>query len=79
MLTFVGIPAFFMEIIIGQYSGKGPLHVWEVVPIFKGKPTRYVFSISKWSVYLKGGNTSKTVHARFTAGSTLYFLRKYDG
>ncbi len=37
MLTFVGIPAFFMELIMGQYSGCGPVTVWSVAPLLQGK------------------------------------------
>ena len=36
MLIFVGIPTFFMELIMGQYSGYGPLHVWAFAPLFYG-------------------------------------------
>jgi hypothetical protein len=36
VLTFIGIPTFFLELIMGQYSGKGPIEVWCVSPIFQG-------------------------------------------
>lgn len=36
MLTFVGLPVFFIELSTGQYSGAGPLHVWEAAPLFQG-------------------------------------------
>ena len=35
-LVFCGLPLFFLETAIGQFSGKGLLHVWDVCPIFKG-------------------------------------------
>lgn len=36
MLVFVGIPLFYMELAIGQYSSSGPLTCWDFAPIFKG-------------------------------------------
>ncbi|RDD36654.1 Sodium- and chloride-dependent glycine transporter 2 [Trichoplax sp. H2] len=37
MLILVGIPIFFMELTIGQYSQEGPLKVWEnIFPLLKG-------------------------------------------
>ena len=36
MLLFCGIPVFFLELAMGQYSAKGPLTVWSCSPIFKG-------------------------------------------
>ncbi|KAK7115296.1 hypothetical protein V1264_001192 [Littorina saxatilis] len=35
-LMTCGMPLFFLECVIGQYSGKGPLHVWSVSPLFSG-------------------------------------------
>lgn len=38
MLFLVGIPCFFLEISIGQYSGLGPVTLFSnMVPLFKGK------------------------------------------
>ena len=37
MLTFVGMPLFFMELSLGQFSSNGPLTCWEFCPIFQGK------------------------------------------
>ncbi|XP_064631978.1 sodium- and chloride-dependent glycine transporter 1-like [Lineus longissimus] len=36
MLTFVGIPLFFMELSLGQFCSNGPLTCWEFAPIFQG-------------------------------------------
>jgi solute carrier family 6 amino acid transporter-like protein 5/7/9/14 len=36
MLFTIGLPLFFVEITIAQYSGKGPLEVWQVVPMLQG-------------------------------------------
>lgn len=36
MLVLVGIPIFFLELSLGQFTSSGPLTCWECVPIFKG-------------------------------------------
>ncbi|XP_067936413.1 sodium- and chloride-dependent GABA transporter 1-like [Watersipora subatra] len=36
MLVFAGLPIFFMEVILGQYSGVGPNKLFELAPLFKG-------------------------------------------
>jgi solute carrier family 6 (neurotransmitter transporter, glycine) member 5/9 len=36
MLIFIGLPIFFLELTIAQYSKCGPLKVWKVSPLFKG-------------------------------------------
>ncbi|GAB1606135.1 sodium- and chloride-dependent glycine transporter 2-like [Argonauta hians] len=33
---FIGKPMYFMELVMGQYSGKGPTSVWEMNPSAKG-------------------------------------------
>jgi len=40
MMTFVGLPVFFLELIIGQYSAAGPLNIWNMSPLFKGQQWR---------------------------------------
>lgn len=36
MLFFVGMPIFFMELSLGQFSGNSALTCWDFAPIFKG-------------------------------------------
>ncbi|XP_022662542.1 sodium- and chloride-dependent glycine transporter 1-like isoform X2 [Varroa jacobsoni] len=36
MLSFVGIPLFFMELSFGQYASEGPITIWKVSPLFQG-------------------------------------------
>uniref|UniRef100_A0A914W3A0 Transporter n=2 Tax=Plectus sambesii TaxID=2011161 RepID=A0A914W3A0_9BILA len=36
MMLLAGMPIFFMELIIGQFSSLGCISVWKVVPLFKG-------------------------------------------
>ncbi|XP_046354589.2 sodium-dependent proline transporter-like [Haliotis rufescens] len=35
-LMLCGLPLFFLEVAIGQFSGKGVSHVWSVCPLMKG-------------------------------------------
>ena len=36
MLLCTGIPIFYLEMAMGQYSGKGVLSIWEFLPCAKG-------------------------------------------
>lgn len=37
MLLFIGIPCFFLEIAIGQYTAMGPVTIYKnLSPLFKG-------------------------------------------
>ncbi|KAJ1076764.1 hypothetical protein K5549_010082 [Capra hircus] len=36
MVTFCGIPIFFMELSFGQFASQGCLGVWRISPMFKG-------------------------------------------
>ncbi|KAL0278659.1 UNVERIFIED_CONTAM: hypothetical protein PYX00_000414 [Menopon gallinae] len=36
VLTFVGRPMYYLEMAMGQFSGKGCVDVWECVPLLKG-------------------------------------------
>ncbi|XP_074646895.1 sodium- and chloride-dependent glycine transporter 1-like [Tubulanus polymorphus] len=36
MMSLVGIPLFFMELSLGQFTSSGPLTCWGFCPIFKG-------------------------------------------
>ena len=37
MLAMIGLPSFLIEMIVGQYSGAGPMHLWSICPLFTGK------------------------------------------
>jgi len=37
MMTFAGMPLFYLELALGQYAALGPITVWGVCPLFKGK------------------------------------------
>ncbi|XP_071947995.1 sodium- and chloride-dependent glycine transporter 2-like [Antedon mediterranea] len=36
MLAFTGLPIFFLEVSIGQYSSQGPITCWRSVPLLRG-------------------------------------------
>ncbi|XP_033119143.1 sodium- and chloride-dependent neutral and basic amino acid transporter B(0+)-like [Anneissia japonica] len=36
MLFFAGMPIFFFEVCLGQYSSQGPISVWRASPMFRG-------------------------------------------
>lgn len=36
-LFFMGIPLFCLEISFGQFASLGPLAIWTINPLFKGK------------------------------------------
>ncbi|XP_067651321.1 sodium- and chloride-dependent glycine transporter 2-like isoform X1 [Haliotis asinina] len=35
-LVLIGLPLFFLELSIGQFSGSGAMHVWSICPLLKG-------------------------------------------
>ncbi|XP_071082810.1 sodium- and chloride-dependent creatine transporter 1-like [Haliotis cracherodii] len=45
-IVLVGLPLFFLELSIGQFSGSGAMHVWNICPLFKG--LGYVMSIASF-------------------------------
>ena len=36
-LIFMGIPLFALEISFGQFGGKGPLTIWDINPVARGR------------------------------------------
>ena len=47
MLALVGLPLFFMELAFGQFASLGPITIWRINPLFKGKK-----SITIWRINL---------------------------
>ncbi|XP_038659107.1 sodium- and chloride-dependent neutral and basic amino acid transporter B(0+)-like [Scyliorhinus canicula] len=43
MLTLTGLPMFFLECSLGQFSSSGPVLVWKAVPILQGVGVTMVF------------------------------------
>lgn len=62
MLALVGLPLFYMEVVLGQYASLGPISIWRINPLFKGKHkhrcffscdiTRLLSSILFFSLFL---------------------------
>jgi len=41
MLVLAGLPIFFLEVALGQFSSLGPISVWKFNPLFKGKVAKF--------------------------------------
>ena len=37
MLALVGLPLFFMELSFGQFASLGPIAIWKINPLLKGR------------------------------------------
>ncbi|XP_017498310.2 sodium-dependent proline transporter isoform X1 [Manis javanica] len=51
MLTICGIPLFFLELSLGQFSSLGPLAVWKISPLFKGAGAAMLLIVGLVAVY----------------------------
>ncbi|CAH2276004.1 sodium-dependent proline transporter [Pelobates cultripes] len=51
MLAICGIPLFFMELSLGQFSSLGPLAVWRISPLFKGVGMGMLFIVALVAIY----------------------------
>ncbi|XP_063793616.1 sodium- and chloride-dependent neutral and basic amino acid transporter B(0+)-like [Pseudophryne corroboree] len=51
MLAFAGLPLFFLECSMGQFSSLGPISVWRVVPILQGVGITMVLITTFVSIY----------------------------
>ncbi|RLW03095.1 hypothetical protein DV515_00006869 [Chloebia gouldiae] len=51
MLAICGIPIFFMELSLGQFSSLGPLAVWKISPLFKGVGMGTILIVSLVAIY----------------------------
>ncbi|KAI1284893.1 Sodium-dependent nutrient amino acid transporter 1 [Halotydeus destructor] len=36
LLCIIGRPLYYLELLMGQFGGKGPITVWKILPAFKG-------------------------------------------
>ena len=37
LTVVIGLPAFYMEFALGQFSSRSAIHVWKFAPIFAGE------------------------------------------
>lgn len=37
ILVVCGLPTYFVDLVIGQFSGRTSLHAWEICPLLKGE------------------------------------------
>ncbi|KAK2161133.1 hypothetical protein NP493_1600g00028 [Ridgeia piscesae] len=51
MLGLAGLPLFFMEMALGQFSSLGPISVWNAMPIFRGLGYAMVMISLMCSIY----------------------------
>ncbi|KAJ8360483.1 hypothetical protein SKAU_G00170080 [Synaphobranchus kaupii] len=51
MLAVAGLPLFFMECSLGQFSSQGPITVWKVVPILQGVGVTMVLVSALVAIY----------------------------
>ncbi|RWS12352.1 Sodium-dependent nutrient amino acid transporter 1-like protein [Dinothrombium tinctorium] len=63
LLFIIGRPLHYMQLILGQFSGRGPIKVWKCVPALKGIGFAQLASTS----YL-------TIFYNYLMALTLYYL-----
>ncbi|CAM1296751.1 SLC6A7 (predicted) [Pycnogonum litorale] len=52
MLVLVGIPVYFLELSLGQFSGRGPIEAWnQSIPILKGLGYATVINVAITGMY----------------------------
>ncbi|KAK7078485.1 hypothetical protein SK128_001588, partial [Halocaridina rubra] len=68
VLTFIGRPLYFLELVLGQFSSLGSVKVWKVVPAFKG--VGFGQMIGTWSVV--------TYYCSLMALCVFYFIMSFQ-
>jgi hypothetical protein len=61
MLFAIGIPLVFMELCWGQFASLGPIAVWNMNPLFKGKPRYSTFFSAEFEHKAIGTTISQTI------------------
>ncbi|XP_046574683.1 sodium-dependent proline transporter-like [Haliotis rubra] len=70
-LVLCGLPLFFLEVCLGQFSGKSALHIWALCPLMKGLgigmvllsglTCAYFTTVLAWSIYYLVRSCSPTL------------------
>ncbi|CAD5116218.1 DgyrCDS5133 [Dimorphilus gyrociliatus] len=70
ILIFCGLPIFYMELILGQFSSLGPLTVWRFCPLFKGTGYATIITLTLVCIYYNVINAWSIFYlfASFTRG-----------
>ncbi|XP_054169164.1 sodium-dependent nutrient amino acid transporter 1-like [Oppia nitens] len=63
ILFIIGRPLYYMELVLGQFSGRGPIRVWKCVPAFKGIGVAQIVT----TIYI-------TIFYNYLMAITLYYL-----
>lgn len=51
LLFLIGRPIYYLELVLGQFSGRGPIRVWKCVPAFKGVGFAQLFSTAYIAIF----------------------------
>ncbi|XP_017494738.1 PREDICTED: sodium-dependent nutrient amino acid transporter 1-like, partial [Rhagoletis zephyria] len=51
LLFLVGRPIYYLELIVGQFSGRGPIKMWKCVPALKGVGFAQLISVSYVAIF----------------------------
>ncbi|KAL4226538.1 hypothetical protein ACF0H5_014523 [Mactra antiquata] len=51
MMCIIGVPLFYMEASLGQFTSRGPMTCWDFAPVFKGVGISMVFVSAMTSIY----------------------------
>lgn len=70
ILTVVGRPFYLLEMILGQFSSKSTIKIWDMVPAFRG-PTSY-----RYLIFFEGLLNAKII---LIDGCDRYRIRAGDG
>ncbi|OWF41815.1 Sodium- and chloride-dependent GABA transporter 3 [Mizuhopecten yessoensis] len=70
-MIICGFPLYYLELALGQFSGKSPMSVWNICPLFKGIGytmvalslivTWYYGTVIAWALYYLGHSFSRTL------------------
>lgn len=53
MMGIIGIPLFYMEASLGQFTSRGPMTCWDFAPVFKGTTPSFTTNINNSKTRVK--------------------------